>query len=188
MVNQLQVYLILFCSVATPSLTFWNGGSTKLNGSPHKYSINVLSPYHCIWPMILCKHHYEGMFQPSGAVFEFSATSATTLIYACLQSHNMSLGINQVTGMILCSYWCWGRGIKGAMKDQIINSRANQISHILINYSVFARSWMHSLLVLQATQQWLTETLAIHSCPFYYHARSFSSGYSVWIQSLHSVV
>lgn len=116
------------------------------------------------------------------ALFEFSDTSTTILIShsgpGC-QPCNMSVGINQVSEMILCSYWCCERGIKGAMKDQIINSGANQISHILINYSVFAGSWMHSLLILQATQKRLTKTLVIYCSLLYYYARPFPSRYAV---------
>lgn len=44
---------------------------------------------------------------------------------------------------------CCVQGFKGAIKDQIINPGANQITHNLINYSVFAESSMHSLLILQ---------------------------------------
>ena len=163
----------------------WDGGSTKLNGRPHKYSIKMLMYYLHTITSGPCHYVNTTLKVCSGpALFELSDTSTITLIShsgpGC-RPRNMSVGINQVTEMILCSCWCCERGIKGAMKDQIINSGANQISHILINYSVFAGSWMHSLLILQATQKRLTKTLVIHCCSFYYHARPFPSGYAVRI-------
>lgn len=70
------------------------------------------------------------------------ATSTTTLIShtnppGC-EPIKCPLGISTVTGTQPCSHWCCRQGIKGVMKEHIINSRANWINHILINYSVFA--------------------------------------------------
>lgn len=103
-----------------------NGGSTKLNGSPHKYSIKILMHYlHTITsgPWYCVNISLKVCSSPA----DLCSSSALPLLYSIniAQSawpwdHNVSLGI-KVTGMILCSSWCeWG--VKGAMKDQIINS------------------------------------------------------------------
>lgn len=97
-----------------------------------------------------------------------------------LRVHYVSLWINRVAGMIMICE----PGAKGAMKDQIINSRSKQISHILINYSVFSGRWMHSLLILQAAQKGLTETQAALCCLIHHRDRLFARGHPVWIQGL----
>lgn len=137
----------------------WNGGSTKLNGSPHKYSMNILmyylhtitsGPWYCINSTVkVWSSPAEWCLIQGYLYYNINITRS-----AWLPAHTVSLGISE---MILCPCWCCERGIKGAMKDQIINSGANQISHIVINYSVFAGSWMHSQLILQATQQHLAK-------------------------------
>lgn len=92
--------------------------------------------------------------------------------------NNGSFGNNQVTETSPLWRFC-EVGIKGAVKEQIINSWSNQICSILINYSAFALHF-HFLLMLQETHP---ETVAINL--FYLHIITIgqNSSLSLMIQS-----